>query len=81
MYEPSERIQAQVRTAFTYHPPQAGLDQVGRYTQIRDEAHSLAQTITKLTPESREQSLALTNLEQVVMWGNAAIARHEKGQG
>jgi hypothetical protein len=29
------------------------------------------------TPESREQSLALTNLEQAVMWANAAIARRE----
>lgn len=30
-----------------------------------------------LTPKSREQSTALTNLDQVVFWANAAIARNE----
>jgi len=29
------------------------------------------------TPESREQSLAITALEEAVMWANAAIARRE----
>jgi hypothetical protein len=27
-------------------------------------------------PDSREKSLAMTNLEQAVMWANAAIARN-----
>jgi hypothetical protein len=30
-----------------------------------------------MTPVSREQSLALTHLEEVVMFANAAIARNE----
>lgn len=28
-------------------------------------------------PDSREKSLALTHLEDAVMWANAAIARNE----
>ena len=28
-------------------------------------------------PQSREQSLALTNVEQAIFWANAAIARNE----
>jgi hypothetical protein len=32
--------------------------------------------INDLCPESREKSLAITNLEQAVMWANAAIARN-----
>ena len=37
----------------------------------------MAEEIVKHTPPSREQSLALTALEECVMWANAAIARNE----
>ncbi len=37
----------------------------------------LAQYVLALTPESREQSLAVTKLEEAMMWANAAIARNE----
>jgi hypothetical protein len=37
----------------------------------------LAYHIKAETPASREQSLALTHLEDAVFWANAAIARHE----
>lgn len=60
---------------FTYHPPKG--DQAARYVRLRDEAHELAKLIMEACPESRERSLALTNLDQVVMWANASIARNE----
>lgn len=60
---------------FTYHAPKMG--QNDRYEFIRASAKQLAQIICYETPESREQSLALTHLEESVMWANAAIARHE----
>jgi hypothetical protein len=60
---------------YTYHPPKG--TQPERYIRIRDEAKSLAALILALTPTSREQSLALTKLEEVVMWANSAIARNE----
>lgn len=60
---------------FTYHAPKDG--QAAKYGQIRDEGRSLATTIVELTPESREQSLALTALEEAIFWANAAIARRE----
>lgn len=60
---------------FTYHKPFG--NQAERYQQLRDGAKALAQQIILQTPESREQSLALTNLEQAVFWANAAIARNE----
>ena len=60
---------------FTYHAPK--YDQISRYESIRDFARSFAQLITETTPESREQSLAITKLEEVVFWANAAIARNE----
>jgi hypothetical protein len=66
---------AQIENAFTYHPPKDG--QPERYVEIRDAAKALALLIAEKTPHSREQSVALTNLEQAVFWANAAIARHE----
>lgn len=61
---------------FTYHPPTS--DQPERFEAIRGAARELAVLLVRSSPSSREQSLAITNLEQVVMWANAAIARREK---
>jgi hypothetical protein len=66
---------AQIENNFTYHPPKP--DQPERYTQLREKAKEFALLIVELTPFSREQSLALTQLEDSVMWANAAIARNE----
>lgn len=60
---------------FTYHPPKE--DQPQRYEEIRNKAKELAITINECTPASREQSLAFTALEEVVMHANSAIARNE----
>jgi hypothetical protein len=60
---------------FTHHPPKG--DQAIRYEMLRDHAHNLAAFINEKTPDSREKSLAITHLEQAVMWANAAIARNE----
>lgn len=64
----------QIEHAFTYHPPKA--DQPQKYTTIRDRAKELALLIDEFCPDSREKSVAMTNLEQTVMWANAAIARN-----
>ena len=60
---------------FTYHAPKG--DQPMRYERLRATAKHLAYRIADDTPASREQSLALTHLEEVVFWANAAIARNE----
>lgn len=75
-YPITERAQTQIDSAFTYHPPHG--DQAQRYVLIRDAARALATLIAQNTPSSREQSLALTDIENAVMWANAAIARNEK---
>lgn len=66
---------ADLANRFTYHAPKDG--QTERYQSIRDAAHRLAEFINAQCPESREKSLAVTHLEDAVMWANAAIARHE----
>jgi hypothetical protein len=60
---------------FTYHAPKDG--QAARYGEIRDRAHEYALFLNAQCPDSREKSLALTHLEDAVMWANAAIARNE----
>lgn len=60
---------------FTYHAPKT--DQPIRYERIRSLAKSMAVLIDDLCPNSREKSLAMTKLEECVMWANASIARNE----
>ena len=60
---------------FTYHPPKEG--QANRYQCIRDTAKGFALLLEGICPDSREKSLAMTKLEEAVMWANASIARNE----
>ena len=65
----------QIENNFVYHAPKS--EQVEKYSRIRNEAKSLALMLAELCPESRELSVALTELESAVMWANASIARNE----
>lgn len=72
--DPDEQI-AELHSRFTYHKPHG--DQAERYGIIRETALRLALVIAEGTPQSREQSLAFTKLEECVMHANSAIARRE----
>jgi hypothetical protein len=58
---------------FTYHAPKDGQPEI--YQDIRTLAKELALDINEVVPEGREKSLALTKLEEAVMWSNAGISR------
>ena len=60
---------------YTYHPPFG--TQSTRYEAIREAGKAFARLVTSSTPPSREQSVALTRIQEVVMWSNAAIAINE----
>lgn len=64
-----------IENNFTYHKPVEG--QADRYVLIRDTAKAFAHTLAANCPNSRERSVAMTKLEEVVFWANAAIARNE----
>ena len=66
----------QIDNIFTYHAPFG--TQQARYVAIRDKAKELALLVNEACPESREKSLALTNLQQSVQMANASIAINEK---
>jgi len=65
----------EIEKRFTYHAPKEG--QPRKYGELRAAAKDLAYLICGHCPDSRERALALTKLEEVVMWANAAIARNE----
>lgn len=60
---------------FAYHPPQDQLT-IDAHESVRHHTGTLAQTLNALLPDSREKSLALTALQETMMWANAAIAVH-----
>jgi len=74
-YQPTSEQITRIKRNFRYHTPTS--NQPARYEAIRAYARNFAELICEETPASREQSLALTKLEEAVMWANAAIARNE----
>jgi hypothetical protein len=66
--------EADLDNRFTYHAPRP--EQVPLYENVRATAKRFAEDINAWCPDGREKSLAITHLEEVVFWANAAIARH-----
>lgn|SRR5690348_17153692 len=66
-------IRAQIMHNFTYHAPDQTQQLV--FADIRRYAKAFALLIERATPSSREQSMAISRLEEAVFWANAAVAR------
>jgi glucose-6-phosphate 1-dehydrogenase len=75
MYEIKEDVRARLHNNFTYHEPK--YNDTERYEELREAAKSLAEFLCRNCPPSSELSVALTKLEEVMFWANAAIARNE----
>lgn len=67
-----------IRHNFSYHPPRP--EDVEKFQNMRRYGLSFAEYVEQL-PNSREKSLALTKIEEAVMWANAAIARDGDPEG
>ena len=67
--------QEDLNNRFSFHPATPENGRGDQHAAIRGECLTLASTLNVLLPEGREKSLAITHLEEVMMWGNAAIAR------
>jgi hypothetical protein len=63
----------QIENNFTYRAPAPG--KTKDHDKLHEKAKELACLIRELTPASREQSVAITELETSVLWADAAIAR------
>lgn len=65
---------------FAYHPPRD--EQTKRtHERVREAMHEAAAEINLLVPEGREKALAVTKLEEAMMWANAGIARAPSAGG
>jgi hypothetical protein len=53
--------------------PAAQQDAIPTVSQVYDWASDFAQLLDNLLPEGRLKSLALTNLEQTVLWAQRAL--------
>ncbi len=69
-------MREQIENNFKYHAPKE--KQIDKYNLLRDYAKDYAYIINDSCPNSREKSLALTKLEESVMWANASIARNKE---
>lgn len=45
------------------------------HTSVRQQCRQLADALNDRLPDGREKSVAVTKLEEVMFWANAAIAR------
>lgn len=63
-----------LQNRFQYHPPK---DEQTKQSHeiVRQIMFDAAKAVNELCPEGREKSLAITKLEEAMMWANAAIAR------
>jgi hypothetical protein len=60
---------------YTYHAPDE--EKKKTHELVRLTSRGLAKFLNEVLPEGREKALALTKLEEVVMWANASIAREK----
>ena len=66
-----------IERRFSYHPPSNSVVSAN-HSAVRTQLLSAAMFLNKVLPEGREKSLAITALEECMMWGTAAIARNQK---
>ena len=59
---------------FKHHPPK-NTEVASVHEDVRSCCLVLARFINDVAPDGREKSLAVTKLEEVMFWANAAIAR------
>lgn len=60
---------------FSHHAPR-NENVAADHTDIRHHCLTLADFINTIVPEGREKALAMTKLEEAMMWANAGIARN-----
>ena len=65
-----------IENRFDYHAPRDN-SVMRAHGFIRENCKRLALQFNSDLPDSREKALAMTKLEEAMMWANAAIARNQ----
>lgn len=66
---------AMIENNFMYHAPKEG--QQEKYEGLREKGKELVCLMVAFCPDSRERSLAITKVEEAIMWADASIARND----
>lgn len=66
-----------IENRFAFHPATTA-EKTNGHSSARQMCWGLADELNVLLPEGREKALAITKLEEVMFWANAAIARNNK---
>lgn len=72
MAQQSNIPNAELAERFGYHKADATTGPL--HAQLRAKFFDLAVEVNRLVPDGREKSLALTELQNSLMWANAAVA-------
>lgn len=71
--------QKELDNRFMYHKPSNDFIADAHGT-VREICSGVSGALNEILPDSREKSLAMTHLEETMMWANAAIARHQSAE-
>jgi hypothetical protein len=63
----------EIKNNFTYHKPTEDMESCIK--DLRYLFEELAEHINIYVPEGREKALAITKIEEAMMWANAGIVR------
>jgi hypothetical protein len=63
-----------ISNRFAFHAATTA-EKRGEHGSVRDACGQLAHKLDASLPAGREKALAITKLEEVMLWANAAIAR------
>lgn len=72
-YDPREGVYDVERRFLIASDGGATEEQVAFQKDFREDVHALAQRLNSKVEDSREKSLALTHLEEALMWAGKAI--------
>jgi hypothetical protein len=64
-----------IANRFAFHPATTD-EKRDAHTSVRQQCRQLADALNAQLPEGREKALVMTKLEEVMFWGNAALARN-----
>lgn len=72
----TEQQKAEIERSLTYHRPSE--DGTARIEEVRTIAKQFAHVIVDKCPDSRGKSLAITKLEEAVMWATKSIVLEDQ---
>lgn len=72
---PQQKLVLRIENDFAVHHCPPTSPATDKMATVREHLRQAALVVAELVPPGREQSVAITKLEEVMFWANAGIAR------